>query len=201
MSLGSTVITFFQDYNLILAFIAGLAIGDLMIFLGILAGAGKANFFLLVLIALIGGILHDTFMYLVANTKFAGYIKKRLKISKKRNKIAMFIESMKGKNYFIPILIAKFVYGVRDAAIIYVAHNNKKFKKFILTVALADLIWLLTITFVGWLAGKGFTTILTLFKGFEKWLFLIVISILAIYFINKFIISTVLKLIKKFANF
>lgn len=197
MALEEVLISFFYMYAPLLAFVAGLAIGDLMLFLGILAGAGKVNFFIILLFGFIGGIIHDILFYFIANSPIAHSIKKRFKLSKKRNKIAGFIEKMGNGHYFLPVLIAKFVYGVRDAVILYVAHNNKSLKKYLIVVASADLIWLVTITSVGWLAGQGFTIFISLFKGFEKWLFILLAGAIILYILNKFIISFILKHAKR----
>ena len=104
---------------------------------------------------------------------------------------------MGNKHYFLPVLIAKFVYGVRDAVILYVAHNNKNFKRYLIVVACADLIWLVTITSVGWLTGQGFTVFVRLFRGFEKWLFILLAGAIIWYILNKSMISFILKHAKR----
>lgn len=200
MVVEEVILHFFQAYTPLLAFISGLMVGDLMIFLGILAGTGKANLFTIILFGFIGGLIHDISFYFIANSRFMHAIKKRFKLSKKKNKIAQIIEKMGNGHYFLPVLMAKFIYGVRDAVVTYVAHNNKNFKKYVLVVAGADLIWLVTITSVGWLAGKGFTTIVVIFKGFEKWLFILLAGIIFLYLLNKFLTRFALKHIKRHAK-
>jgi len=200
MAFEEMLISFFQNYSSALAFMSGLMIGDLMIFLGILAGAGKVNFFAVLFFGFLGGLIHDIAFYLVANSRFAHSFKKRLKLSKKRNKLIQIIEKLGNGHYFLPVLMAKFVYGVRDIMILYVAHNNKSFKKYIRTISLADLIWISTVTSIGWLAGRGFTTIVTIFKGFEKWLFILLAGIVLLYLLNKFILAFVLKHLEKYTK-
>ncbi|MEK6850517.1 MAG: hypothetical protein AABX85_03000 [Nanoarchaeota archaeon] len=197
MALEEVLVSFFYMYAPLLAFIAGLAIGDLMLFLGILAGAGKINFFIILLFGFIGGLIHDILFYFIANSPTAHFIKKRFKLSKRKNKIAGFIEKIGNGHYFLPILIAKFVYGVRDAVILYVAHNNKNFKRYLLVVACADFIWMTTIVSIGWLAGQGFTAFINLFRGFEKWLFILLAGLIILYILNKSVISFILKHAKR----
>jgi|SRR3989338_5753150 len=189
MAIAETLLVLFNEYSIILALIAGLMMGDLMILLGIMAGAGKANFFLILLFGYIGGVLHDVLFYFLSNSRLMHRIKKRYRLPAKKNKIAHFIEKLGKGHYFWPILLAKFVYGVRDAVVLYVAHNHKSFKKYLLVVSLAEIIWISIITSIGWLAGRGFTSLLKLFKGLEKWLLIILIGVILIYLINKFIIS------------
>jgi len=188
MALERVLIDLFSAYYPLLAFMAGLLAGDIMMFLGILAGAGKANFFLLILFGFIGGVLHDILFYIISNSKLMNFIKRVFRLPKKRNRIARFIEGIGNDHYFWPVFMAKFVYGVRDVVILYVAHNHKSFKKYLLIVSIADLIWILVITSAGWVAGKGFTSMLRIFKGLEKWLFISLAGIILIYLVNKFIV-------------
>ncbi len=201
MAIQEVIISSLQAYAPLLAFLSGLAIGDALILLAMLAGAGKISFWSIFILGFIGEVTHDIIFYFISNSKFAHYIKKKLRLSKKRSKIAEYIEKISvGKSYFLPLVIAKFVYGVRDAVVIYVSHNEKSFKKYLLTVIPAGLIWITTITSTGWLAGKGFVELLYVIKGIEKWLAIFLLSIIALYLINKFVISTILRFIKKNIN-
>jgi membrane protein DedA with SNARE-associated domain len=200
MALEEVLVSFFMAYTPLLALIAGLMMGDLLLLLGFMAGTGKANFFFIIIFGFVGGLIHDIAFYFIANSRLIHFIKKKFKFLRKKNGVAQIIEKMGSGHYFLPILIAKFVYGVRDAVIMYVAHNNKNFKKYLLAVSSADLIWLVTITSVGWLAGRGYTSIAHLFKGFEKWIFIILVVFIITYSINKFIISFMYRHIRKHAK-
>jgi membrane protein DedA with SNARE-associated domain len=200
MALEEVIVIIFREYTPILALLAGLMFGDMLMLLGFLAGVGKANFFMIILFGFLGGLIHDLAFYLIANSRAIHFIKRKFRLSKRKNKIAQIIEKMGSGHYFLPILMAKFVYGVRDAVILYVAHNNKNLKKYLLVVSGADLIWLITITSLGWLAGRGFTSLVTLFKGFEKWLFILLVAALILYFLNRFIISFLLKHGRRYAK-
>jgi membrane protein DedA with SNARE-associated domain len=197
MVLAEVAMSMFQNYTFILAFLAGLFIGDLVLVLGLFAGAGKTNFWIIILFAFIGGLIHDIIFYFISNSKFAHFIKKKFKLSKKRNKIAHYIERLSNGSYFIPVLIAKYVYGVRDAVILYVAHNEKSLRKYIFTVSPADLIWLFSVTGLGWLAGKGYTSIIPLVQGFEKWIFLVFLGLLVYYLILRIIAGFIFKELTK----
>jgi membrane protein DedA with SNARE-associated domain len=197
MAFVEVILALFQNYTSVLALIAGLLVGDLVLLLGILSGAGKINFWTIIIFAFLGGLIHDTLFYVISNSKFAKRIKKRFKLDKKRNKVVEFIEKLGNRNYFIPVLIAKFIYGVRDVIILYVAHNEKDFKKYMITVASADLIWLSTVTGLGWLAGNGYTQITTIFKGFEKWIFLFAIGLVIYYLIVRSVLIYLMKRTRK----
>ena len=197
MAIQEVIIPLLQNYAPLLAFLCGFIIGDVLIILAMLSGAGKISFATIFIFGMIGELTHDVLFYFISNSKFAHYIKKKLKLSKKRNKIAEYIEKLGGKNYFLPLVIAKFIYGVRDAVVLYVGHNEKNFKRYFITVFAAGLIWVSVITGVGWLAGRGVTELLIVLKGIEKGLAIILFGIIALYLINKFVIAAVWRQIKK----
>ncbi|MEK6934169.1 MAG: hypothetical protein AABW75_04825 [Nanoarchaeota archaeon] len=198
MAIQEVIISSLQAYIPILAFLSGLILGDALILLAMLSGAGKVSFWTIFIFGLIGELTHDIVFYFISNSKLAFYIKKKLKLSKKRSKIAEYIEKFGGgKSYFLPLVIAKFIYGVRDAVVIYVSHNEKKFKRYLITVIPAGLIWVTTITSAGWLAGKGFVEVLYVLKGVEKGLVILLFGLIALYLINRFIILTIWRYVKK----
>lgn len=175
-----------------MALIAGLVFGELFILLGVLAGAGKVSLLTILLLGFVGEVTHDMIFYFISNSKFGHLIKKRLKLSKKKNKIVELIESISPGHYILPIFVAKFIYGVREAVILYTSHNEKNIKKYIGTVAIADFMYLSILLSISWLAGRGFTRLLIIFRGIERILIFVVIGIVVLWIINKLIV-TVLK--------
>jgi len=197
MALAEMLLEIFRNYYPLLAFLSGLFAGDLMLLLGILSGAGNINLFLIILAGLAGGVIHDTCLYFISNSIFARYVKKKLKLSGKRSKIVRFIEKISNGNYFFLLLIAKFVYGIRTTVTLYIAHNNKKFRKYLGIVSSTELIWITITVSVGWLAGRGFTSLIKLFRGMERILVILFFGAILIYLLHKFVISVILRKIKK----
>ncbi len=193
MAIAEILLELFQEYSLFLAFLSGLFVGDLMLILGIMTGVGEANLFLIIFFGLIGGVIHDICLYIISNSNLMKFVKKKYELSGKKNKIVNFVEKLGNGNYFWPLLIAKFVYGARSAVTLYVAHNHKSFKKYLFIVSTTELIWISTITSIGWVAGRGFTTILRLFRGAEKVLLVIFFGAILIYLIHKLVIFLLLK--------
>lgn len=197
MALQEVLISTLQAYTPLLAFLTAAFLGDALILLGALAGAGKLSIITIAIFGLLGELFHDILFYFIANSKFAHFVKKKLKLSKKRSKVAAFIEKLGKDSYFLPLFIAKFIYGVRDAMVLYVSHNEKKFKKYLWLILRIDILWLAIILTVGWLAGRGFTELLFVLKGIEKGLLILVLSLILIYLLNRFIMATLLRQIKK----
>lgn len=198
MSIAEVIIQILQAHTPLLAFAAGLFLGDALIFLAILSGAGKIPFGVILVFGLLGDITHDFLFYYFSNSKIAHFIKKKLKLSKKRNIITKFIEKISSKeNYFAPLVISKFFYGVRDVTVLYLSHGEKNLKRYFLNVTLAGFIWIMTITGVGWLAGRGFSGLLHLLEGFEKIALILFIALIIIFIGGRLAISVVIRFIKK----
>ena len=110
MALQELLIIALQEYTPLLAFFAGLLLGDALIVLAVLAGAGKISLWPLFVFGFLGEIVHDVTFYLIANSRLAFYLKRKLNLSTKESKIARFIERVGGKNYILPMFFAKFIY-------------------------------------------------------------------------------------------
>jgi len=198
MGIEEVVIQIFQSHVPLLAFVAGLLLGDVLIFLAMLSGVGKIHFGVILVFGLMGDITHDLLLYFFSNSKLAYFIKKKIKLSKKKNVIVQFIEKINiRKSYFVPLVISKFFYGIRDAVILYVSHGERDIKRYLLTISMAGFIWILTITGAGWLAGRGFSGLLSFFKGFEKIVLVLVIGAIIFLVIGKTIFNLLFKFIKK----
>ncbi|MEK6892675.1 MAG: hypothetical protein AABX07_00560 [Nanoarchaeota archaeon] len=176
-----------QNYIPIASLISGLALGDFLIFLAMLAGAGKANIGTIFAFAFLGGIVHDLLFFAAAKSNIFRKITKKMKLKEKKIRILRTILNMTKKNMFFTLFIAKFIYGVRDVTILYYAHNESRLKKYIITTISVEVLWLSSILSIGWFAGRGFSEILKVFKGLEKALLLIVIIIVGSLILHKII--------------
>lgn len=200
MAFEEVLMQILQAYTPALAFVAGLMLGDALILLGALAGAGKLNIFVIFIFGLIGELVHDSVFFYLAKSNFIYYVKRKLKLHKGRNKAAELIEKLAGTRagYFVPLFFAKFIYGVRDSVVLYIGHKEKNFKKYFLRCLLASILSIAIIISLGWLAGRGFTEIIHVFKGIEKGVGLLLISLFVAYVLYRLIGKAVLGITRKY---
>lgn len=201
MDIQGVALPLLQDYIAIWSFLSGLFLGDMFFVLSSFAGAGKLSLWIIFVFGYIGELTHDILFYFMANSRFANFIKKKFKLSKKKSAIVLFLEKLGGKNHFLGVFLAKFIYGVRDVVILYFAHGHGNFKKYFITVATAGFLWMSTIIGAGWLAGRGFSIFIKVFKGFEKILLFLFIAVIIFYLIKKISFSLFWKYIKKKVKF
>src|SRR3989344_940468 len=187
MVFEEAVIAFLQAYTPALAFVAGLLLGDSLILLAALAGAGKLNIFTIFIFAIIGEIFHDAVFFYFSKSRIVNYVKRKLRLNKGKNRAAEMIEKLASYTggYFVPLFLAKFIYGVRDSVVLYVGHKQKDFRKYIFTCICASICTLSIVLGLGWLAGRGFTEIIPVFKGIEKGVGILIITLIIAYIIYR----------------
>jgi membrane protein DedA with SNARE-associated domain len=176
-----------QNYISLVSLISGFSFGDILILLAMLAGAGKAKISVIFAFAFLGGLVHDLLFFAIAKSDIFKKIAEPIIQKKKKTKILQFILSTTKKNMFFTLLIAKFIYGVRDITILYYAHNSKTLRKYLMNALSAEFLWLSAILSIGWLAGRGFTEILKIFKGLEKLLLIAVLFLIVSLVLRKLI--------------
>lgn len=200
MVFEEVVIAFLQAYTPALAFVAGLILGDSLILLAALAGAGELNILIIFVFALLGETVHDSAFFYFSKSRIVKYIKRKLELDKGKNRAAEMIEGLASRTggYFVPLFLAKFVYGVRDSVVLYVGHKQKNFKKYILTCICASVCTLAIVLGLGWLAGRGFTEIIPVFKGIEKGVGILIIALVIAYIIYRLIGKFVIRIVRKY---
>ncbi|MEK6928094.1 MAG: hypothetical protein AABX11_06705 [Nanoarchaeota archaeon] len=200
MAFQEVVFTILYNYTSALSFVAGLLLGDVLILLAALAGAGKLNIGTIFIFGLLGEITHDVLFFFIGKSRFVKYMKVKLKLNKGENKASALIEKLASTRggYFVPLFFAKFIYGIRDSVILYFAHKEHNFGRYIRSTFLASICSISIILGLGWLAGQGFNQIIPLFKGFEKGVGLVLVTVLVLYFVYRLIGKLILSETKKY---
>lgn len=187
-------------YSSLLSFIAGFITEDALLFIALLSGSGLISLYNVMIFGFIGILVHDYIAYLIARSKTAGYLKKKLRLFEKPNRFNKFIRGLGKNGYLAPLIISKFVYGTRVALILFVSHSEKSHSNFILNNALASGFWCIIMLPLGWLAGKGFLKLLHIVKGIEKILAVLLAFAIVVYFIQLIIRKAINKKINSKQN-
>ncbi len=174
-------------------FLAGLYNEEAMLFMVFLSGAGSVALWKAVLFGFIGNMIHDSLLFALGRSRFIHWTKNTFKLSERMEGVVKVIESMRKKTDFIPLFISKFIYGSRTALIIYVSHTRTPYFKFLVENTLASLAWATILVPIAYLAGKGFTKILSVATVVEKMLGAFILIVLMGYLSTKIFKSFVLK--------
>ena len=170
-------------------FIAAILSEEILVFLAILSGRGIFPFWIVYVFGIISIIIFDSVVFYIGKSKFGKYIEDRFFPEKKMNEKIKFSNK---KSSLFYIILTKFVWGTRIASIFYFSVKGIRYKRFVLYDFIAVLLWATILLPIGFLAGKGFDSLLRFTRGAERILLLVVITIVLIFVIDK-IIKIVLK--------
>ncbi len=117
------------------------------------------------IVSFLGTMSSDTLWFLWGKTKLAGKIISHRYTAGTVSVIMEAIRKISRGNHLLALILAKFLVGTRILVIMYVSKTNIAFKKFILPDLVAILIWLITLTSIGYLSGLGFAYISKMLKN------------------------------------
>lgn len=150
------ILSFFGNYTPIISFFGAIIGGEeTLILLSILASHGHLNIGYVFLFFYLGILVSDLIWYFIGNSSIFKRIIKLKWISKIYYKWGKILNKSTKNNNFNALLFTKFLYGLRLATIMYLARERMKIKSFIYYSIIVNFIWVLTITTIGWLTGKG----------------------------------------------
>ncbi len=181
------LIPYFLNYGIIISFLAGLLFGVESIMILAFLGVNSAlSYVVLFSFGFLGMVVSDSIYFAIGKYRLfsrlnSGY---NVHISKRMDKA---LHSLTKKNLFLTMMYTKIAYGISIATLIYFGSKEISWKKFLKINVTLNLIGVSIAMILGWLAGHGYKSILTISKklglaiGFV-FLFIIVLIILKSFF-------------------
>jgi len=136
-----------------------------IIFLSFLAAQNAFPLVPFFIVSFFGTLSSDTLWFLLGKTKMAGKIVGHRYTAKTITIIFEAIKRLSRGNHLFAFIFAKFLIGTRVVVIFYVSKTGIAFKKFICNDLAAILIWLTTLTSIGFLSGLGFAYLSRILKN------------------------------------
>jgi membrane-associated protein len=129
--------------------------GDSMLFaIGVIAATtGQLSMSIIIPLLIIAALLGDNLNYFVGN-KFGSYIKKRGNILFLKKEYITQTEAFFEKNGPKAIILARFVPIVRTIAPFVAGAGSMKYRTYLLNCILGAIIWVVSITFLGYFLGQ-----------------------------------------------
>lgn len=187
MELMQEIIQSIKIHPALICLLAGIMGEDYVFLMAILSGSGFISMGSVVTFGLLGILFHDTCLYWIFRKYHGTKINQRFeKKAAKRGIDKWLISWMHRKNYLIPLMVSKFIFGARILTVYYVTKKNYRFKKFLSFDIVAILFWFVIMVPLGWMAGRGFVRLLTFIRGLEKVIAIVFIIAFIYYFINKY---------------
>lgn len=139
---------------------------------------------LVMLIAFIGAVIHDTLLFFVGRL-FGEQIQRRAskKATGRLSKAITMIE--KYNNLFI--MSFRFIYGVRTITPIVIGTTHIKLPRYMAMISISAAIWAITISYLGYTCAMALEAVLENFDLYKKYLAIgLAIIIAGIYVVIKF---------------
>lgn len=154
---------------------------EMIILVTILSVAtGVPSFATVVIWSYIGTFFKDCCVFLFGKHGLA-FIESFGSMRDRFDAIARFIDRVTGRNYFLALLITKFLYGARIITIFYVAREKMTLPTFFLYNTVVTGLWIMVTCGIGWLAGRGVVNITKFFGDITYGLGIVALAALAFY--------------------
>jgi membrane-associated protein len=130
--------------------------GDSLLFsIGLVAAStGKIDIWLIIPLLILAALLGDNVNYFVGK-KFSQYIKSRDKILFLKREYIEKTEEFYAKNGAKAVILARFVPIVRTIAPFVAGAGNMNYSKYIINCVLGAVLWVTSITILGYLLGEN----------------------------------------------
>ncbi len=157
---------------------------ETILLIAALAADGGALTFLEVFIfSFIGTLASDTFWFLFG-LRFASWIEARPRMHKRLEAVEGFVHRFTRGQYFLALMVTKFLYGTRIAMIFFLANKRMTFRQFSAQNFVVTLIWSTVVCSIGWLAGKGISSVERAFGSLTIALSAIVFILVVVYVVR-----------------
>jgi len=169
MDLYNLLAGFIGAHQALLIFLGSFFFGDTVILsFSVLMAHSVVSPLKLFVFGFLGTIISDSIWYALGNRlNRTDYVRKKKHLISK-------IRALTGKNPFMVLLFAKFMYGTRIMFIIYLSMRKTSFWKFLAYNSAGTVIWLLSLMAIGWMAGAGALNLIPFLKKGEVILTLII---------------------------
>ena len=186
-----------SDYPIIISFLAGLISGETVIIsLAFLSGNGLFPLWIVFVFTFLGVVITDIAIFFVGRLKFVHNFHKLWKFSKAYQKADRFISRLSKENIFLVILYSKFMYGARILTLVYLGLKKAKIRTVLVSLLIIHFFTILIIVSIGWLAGKGFSYVASIYKDIKIAIIVLILLIIFYYFLKK-LITYYVSMVKK----
>lgn len=94
------------------------------------------------------------------------------------DKITKFLDKLTKNKPFLALLFIKFLYGTRFLTIVYLSIRKISLRNFILYDLIGTSLWLCVIVPIGWLAGRGASHLISIYRGFNYTILALIIFLI-----------------------
>lgn len=186
---------YLSQYPILSSLFAGIFTGEeVILILAFLSAQGILPLWVVFVFVPIGTFITDIFFFFIGKTKSVNKIKEWKYFSNSYKKIDTHIGKLTKEKHIFVLFYTKFIYGTRIASILFLGLKGTSYSQFFKYNFFITILWAMIVIPLGYLAGKGYSFIINIFRSVELGLLFVLIFIILLFIVKKWI-ST--KLIKK----
>ena len=141
---------------------------------------GAVSFPTVVLWSFIGTTIKDSCVFLFGR-HFIKYLETKETIRTKIHTMGAFVNRVTHKNYFLTLLVTKFLYGMRVITIFYMGRERMAFPRFLSYNVPVTALWIVVTCTIGWFAGRGLVSVTRVFGDVVYGFSILIFAAIALY--------------------
>lgn len=168
----------------VLSFIAPIVASDAgVIFVAFLAASGAFSPLIVLFWAWVSTLLLDSLWFFFPRTRFFQNTMRHRFIDPYYRKLEHRLQDFTKKADIWALFASKALIGTRILVILFVSARNMSYWQFLIASAIANMLWVAALVFVGILARSGFERTLELFEDIQIALLFLVIFFVFLYYL------------------
>ena len=183
-----------QAYSYVVPFLGALIGGEeTILVITTLSAQGIIPFWVVAVFSFLGTVVSDTLWFFVGKTPLYGKLISLSSFKNGYSRLVRMMDTVFHGNFFMALLVTKFLYGTRIVTIMYISKKDLSFLFFTIYNSLTTIIWLSVILTIGWFAGKGVSVLLKVTENIQIVAVVVIVFIAAFYILRIWINKVIVK--------
>jgi len=145
------------------------------------------SFLTVIIFTFLGTMTIDSIWFGFSRSGIFKKMKKFRMVSKQYKKIESRIQKISHNNDVLIISFAKLMIGTRIMLMIYLGGRTISFRRFLLYNSIPSFIWCIILATIGWMAARGFSYIISIFKNVQLAITFLIVLFVVFYILQKWI--------------
>lgn len=180
------ILPFVKAHGIMVSLLGGFITGEAVIIsLAFLSGAGVLPVWYLLVFCTIGMYFSDFVPFTIGRFRFFRNLLEKEKFVRHVERLEDLLRKYTRNNLFLILMYTKVIYGASIPALVYLGSKKTPYSKFAIYNIFVEIIFVPIVVLVGWLAGRGFNVVTTIFDDIRIGIFLLLVFVVILYFVRK----------------
>lgn len=178
--------SFIENYPILLSIAGGMLQGEeFMVLLAALSRQQLLPLWIAIVFFTVGSISMDVFLFFISRIGVLEYIFGEKRVARIYSKVDFLLKRISGNHIFLPLFIAKSLYGTGIAMIIYLGKSEIKLFGFLKYLFYSTLALVFITTTLGLLAGEAVSILIGTLEDVKLVITIVVVIVIVLYILEK----------------